>query len=243
MKKIAIFFMAVMLITAVTAQNVEETTVQLGELTVPAFTVSVPQNEKMVQDAMKQRLKEANLKTEKSNGYIVSINQVFNELSSVPVNFYYKIEDQGRRADHTTLITVLAMTSNTGADEPSLKGNLNRFLGNFVQYVARTEAQTQLASEEKALKKAQKEYDAATKNLEKAEKEITSNEGKIADKKKDIEKLTSKIEGFQGDISKLEDANAKMADKKAKYETAASEALSNLKEVEANVEKYKAILQ
>ncbi len=47
----------------VMAQGVQEATVNVGALTVPAYTLNTDKDVKLVQEAMKQRLKDAKLKT------------------------------------------------------------------------------------------------------------------------------------------------------------------------------------
>ena len=44
------------------AQTVQEATVQVGTLTVPAYTLSVEKDVKLVQNALNQRFKDAKLK-------------------------------------------------------------------------------------------------------------------------------------------------------------------------------------
>ena len=67
-KKAFLFTLSVMLLMGAKAQYVQNTNVQIGSINAPAFKVEIQQDAKQVQRAMDKRLKEADLKTKKTEG-------------------------------------------------------------------------------------------------------------------------------------------------------------------------------
>ena len=91
MKKVFTFAVAALMTLGLAAQSVTESTLQVGGLTVPAATVSLQKDPKMVQDAMIQYLKENKLKPQKDDqGYYVCTNAFIEDIAINDINFYYQ---------------------------------------------------------------------------------------------------------------------------------------------------------
>ena len=90
-KKVIVLALAAFIGTSLMAQTVQETTTMVGEKTVTAYTVSLQKDVKMVQEAMNQRLKDAKLKTKKSEGFIAALDQVFTDISQNSLSVWMRL--------------------------------------------------------------------------------------------------------------------------------------------------------
>ena len=238
-KKLIALAFAAFVGTSLMAQSVQETTVMVGEKTVTAYTVSLQKNADMVQDAMNQRLKDAKLKTKKSEGYVAALDQVFAEISQTSMSLYTKVEEQGKRKDKVAVVTVCAISNDLTISQNAINSNVRNFAQNFVQYVNKYEASQNMATEQANLKKAEKAADKAAAVVTGLESDITKAQKKIEDRRKDIEKYQQKIADCEKEIADLEKSIEKSTGKKAEAEKKAEEANQNVKAAEGEVEKYR----
>ncbi len=234
---------ALMVLIPAMAQSINETNVQISDFTVPAYTVSVNKDADLVEDALKERLKDAKLKTTKTQGFMAALNQVCTDLAATPINFYTKIEEQGRRSNKTVVITFCATPVDLSMDQNMLNSNVQRFLSNFVTYIDRYEASEKITSEEKNLKKAQKAQASAAATFADLQKSINKTQEKIDAKQKEIDKYKEKIAELSKDIKSLQGDMQKDNTKKAEAEKKLNEANAAVKAVEATIQQHRAMLQ
>ena len=238
-KKVIVLALAAFIGTSLMAQTVQETTTMVGEKTVTAYTVSLQKDVKMVQEAMNQRLKDAKLKTKKSEGFIAALDQVFTDISQNSLSLYTKVEEQGKRKDKVTVVTVCAISNDLTISQSTINGNVHNFLQNFIQYINKYEAGQQMEAEQANLKKAEKAAGKAAAAVTDLENDITKAQKKIEDRRKDIEKYQQKIADCEKEIADLQKSIEKNSGKKAEAERKAEEANQNVKAVEGEVEKYR----
>lgn len=241
MKKLITILAVIMVSTISMAQNIQETTVQVGQITVPAFTVSIAQDEDRASSLMKKQFKEWGVSTTRSNGYVMSIAEVISDLSAAPINFYSKIEETGRRDNKATVITVAAVSSNLSVEQSTLNASVRQFLTSFVQRVAQDEANEKSAEIQKKLDKATKVAAAAAATIATIDKDIAKRQGKIDSKKKDMEKLQAKMDKLQKEITEDEAEIQKYNTKKEEYTKKATAANQDVEAISAELEKYKSI--
>ena len=238
-KKVIVLALAAFIGTSLMAQTVQETTTMVGEKTVTAYTVSLQKDVKMVQEAMNQRLKDAKLKTKKSEGFIAALDQVFTDISQNSLSLYTKVEEQGKRKDKVTVVTVCAISNDLTISQSAINGNVRNFVQNFVQYINKYEAGQQMEAEQANLKKAEKAAGKAAAAVTDLENDITKAQKKIEDRRKDIEKYQQKIADCEKEIADLQKSIEKNSGKKAEAEKKAEEANQNVKAAESEVEKYR----
>lgn len=238
-KKVIVLALAAFIGTSLMAQTVQETTTMVGEKTVTAYTVSLQKDVKMVQEAMNQRLKDAKLKTKKSEGFIAALDQVFTDISQNSLSLYTKVEEQGKRKDKVTVVTVCAISNDLTISQNAINGNVHNFLQNFIQYINKYEAGQQMEAEQANLKKAEKAAGKAAAAVTDLENDITKAQKKIEDRRKDIEKYQQKIADCEKEIADLQKSIDKNSGKKAEAERKAEEANQNVKAAESEVEKYR----
>lgn len=238
-KKVIVLALVAFIGTSLMAQTVQETTTMVGEKTVTAYTVSLQKDVKMVQEAMNQRLKDAKLKTKKSEGFIAALDQVFTDISQNSLSLYTKVEEQGKRKDKVTVVTVCAISNDLTISQSTINGNVHNFLQNFIQYINKYEASQQMEAEQANLKKAEKAAGKAAAAVTDLENDITKAQKKIEDRRKDIEKYQQKIADCEKEIADLQKSIEKNTGKKAEAERKAEEANQNVKAVEGEVEKYR----
>lgn len=241
MKKLILLSISFLLFAGLQAQNIQDSVIKIGVQAANGFIATVPQDVKTVQSTLNQKLKNAKLKTTKVEGYTACLEQVVPEIATFPVNLYVKIEEQGRRSEKVTVISICAMPMNV-SDHVS-DSYVRRYLEEIIKQAGREEALEMLAQEEKNLKKAQKEYKNASSDLEKMNKNINSDQDKIASNQKDIEKLQSKIKDLEEKNQKLESNVTKNTEKKSDLEKKTTELQSSIQELEKKIETYRARVQ
>ena len=239
MKKLLLLPVALMAFATAMGQDVKSESIKVGTVTTPGFTILIEKNANLVSDALEQRLKDANLKTKKSEGFVAALDQLF-EIAPEPINFYTKVEKDSK---NSCLVTVCVIPTDLTADREVMQGNLRAFLQNLVQYVNRFEAKNNMEAEQDNLKKAQKKQASAVGAVEKLDKNIAKNKEKIAGKRKDIEKYKEKIKECEEDIKKLEADIAKDQDKKSDAQKTVEQANENVKNAEGEVEKYRQLAE
>ena len=238
-KKLIALAFAAFVGTSLMAQSVQETTVMVGEKTVTAYTVSLQKDVDLVADAMNQRLKDAKLKIKKSEGYVAALDQVFAEISQTSMSLYTKVEEQGKRKNKETVVTVCAISNDLTISQNAINSNVRNFVQNFVQYVNKYEAGQNMATEQANLKKAEKAAGKAAAAVSDIENDITKAQKKIEDRRKDIEKYQQKIVDCEKEIAELEKSIEKSSGKKVEAEKKSAEAQQNVKAAEGEVEKYR----
>lgn len=239
MKKIFLSLIALLSFSLAVAQTAQETTIGYEGLTIPAYTITMSQEKSMVQDAVMQRLKEAGVKTDKMNGYIVVKNQTFTDIHSQPVDFFIKVSEQGRRSNKTTEVVCFAKSPNLTISQADLNLNVKHFVETFYNYVQRYDAQKKMNAEEKNLQKAQKNQEKAVAAVASIDKDIASQQEKIAKKEAEIEKLQLKIEALRNEIAEIQGKIEKSQDKKSQAEEKVNRANEAVQSSESEVERYR----
>ena len=244
MTKRIIAILAIIMTAAIAmAQNIEETTIHVGSLTVPAFTVSIPQDDSRAESLMKKQFKEWRVSTTRQNGFVIAIGETISEFASSPINFYSKIYSEGRRDNKTTVITVAAVSSNLSVDQSTLNASVRKFLATFAKRVAQDEATEKVAEVQKRIDKVKKTADAATATIATIDKDIAKRQSKIDAKKQEIEKMQTKIENIQKEITEEEAEIQKYTTKKEEYTQKAEAANKEIEEANAEIEKYKSLVK
>lgn len=246
MKKLFMFVMAAAMFAGLNAQNVQETNAQFGDFTIPAYTVTLKQDKDIVTEAVQQRLKDAGLKVGKTSGHIAAENQTFTEIYSQPIDFYAKVDEQGKRKDRVTVVTFFAKSPNLTISQNELNVNVRRFAENFPSYMDRFEANQKVNAESKNLQKAQKAQSKAAAAVASIEKDINSDQEKIAKKEAEItkkeaeiQKIQGKIEDIRKDIEKLKSNIEKNKKKKSEAEGKLQQTNQDVQNVENDLNKYR----
>ena len=240
MKKLLLSTLSLLVaIVGLQAQAIREVNAQYGEYTVPAYCVSVPQSEDIVADALNQRLKEAGLKTSKSKGYIAAENQNFEAICMQPIDFYAKVETEGKKNNKTTVITFFAKSPNLTISQSELNTNVMNFAQSFPVYIAKFEAQQKASAEAKNLKDAQKEQDKAASALAGIEKSISKDQERIQSLEQDIAKYQAKIQECQKEIEKIKANIEKNTDKKGKAEERVNDAQNKVNSSQSELDRYR----
>lgn len=240
MKRIFALAFAALLAVNLNAQEISETTVAIGNLNVPAYTLTLQKDKKMVQKALDQRLKDAKLKTKKSDGFDACLGVVFFDIAPTSINFYTKVEGNSK----SSAVTVCAISTDLSANQQTVNANVVAFLMGFDQYVAKREAAEQLEDAKDALKKAEKEQKNAASDLAKLEKATEKDRAKVADLQKDIEKWQKNITKAEKDIKELNEKIDKATDGKLPdAQKRVQEAEKAVNEAKAVVEKYQQLAE
>lgn len=238
MKKIFTFAVAALMTLGLAAQSVSESTLQVGGLTVPAATVTVSKNPKMIQDAMIQYLKDSKLKPQKDDqGYYVCTNAFIEEIAINDINFYTLVE---KKKKNEAVVSVCALSSNLAMNDPSaMRAGALRWLQGFVSYIDRYEAGLNMKAEQDNLKKAEKEAAKAEAAVAAIDKKVAKLQKKIDGKNKDIKKCQQKIKDCEKDIKKYENEIVKVSGKRGDAEKKVDAANQNVNQVQDEVDRYR----
>lgn len=242
-KKVLSLGLALLFTLGLAAQQVNESVAIIGDLSVPACNISLQKDVKMVKDAMEQFMKENNLKAKNQQGYLTAVQQVVPAISAAPVTLYTKVEEQGKRKDKATVVTVAVIGNDLTIDQSELRDNAKSWLNNFTQYIGRYEATLQMNAEQKNLDKAVKAAAAATSAVNSIEKDMEKNSQKIEDKRAEIEKLNEKIAKCEQDIKDLQSNNEKLSKKKTTAQQKVSETQQNVNAAQGEVDRYRQMAQ
>ena len=199
MKKLFFLAIAALLAVSLNAQEVQETTVAIGNLNAPAFTLSLQKDKKVVQSALEERFKEAKLKIKKSEGFDASLGAIFPEIAPSPINLYTKVDGNSK----SCVVTVCAMSTDLSANQQTINSNVVNFLNNFNQYLIKREAAAQLKVAQNTLKKAEKEKKDADSDLAKLEKTASSYQKKADKIESNIRKWEDNIADAQKDLKQV----------------------------------------
>ena len=238
-KRITIVALAVLFGLNVSAQAVQETVVQVGTLKVPAYTLTIEKDVKMVQNALNQRFKDEKLKTRSVDGYNAVIDQLVADISTTPINLYTKVEEQGKKKNRVTVVTMCAITTDLTIDQNTMRSNVRLYLEGMIPYLAKYEANQNMQTEQKNLKQAEKAAAAAVATVNDLEKDIASDQKKISDKKEEIQKLQNKIKDLEQDIRDLQARIEKNSGKKVDAERKVEEAQEGVNAKQGEVERYR----
>jgi len=239
MKKILTLAVAVLLTFGVSAQSIQETVAAIGEINVPACSVSLQKDQKVVSGAMEQYFKECGLKAKNQLGWLSALQQVVPTVSQSPINLYTKVEKQKKGS----LVTVAVIGNDLTVDQTDLRDNAKLWLESFVQYIARYEATLQMNVEQKNLEKAEKVASKAASDLAAIDKAIQNDEKKIADKQKEIKKLEDKIKACEQEIKNLQDDIEKQNRKKGDAQKRVDDANQNVNNAQGEVDRYRQMAQ
>lgn len=241
MKKIFTFAVAALMTLSLAAQSVTESTLQVGGLTVPAATVTLQKDPKMVQDAMIQYLKDSKLKPQKDDqGYYMCANAFIEEIAINDINFYTLVVAQGKKKNREAVVSVCALSSNLAMNDPTtMRAGAMRWLSGFASYVDRYEANLNMQAQQGNLKKAEKEAAKAAKAVADIDKRIAKDQKKIADKEKDIKNYQQKIKDCEKDIKSLQADIDKAQGKRGEAEKKVDAANQNVNNVQGEVDRYR----
>lgn len=243
MKKILSFSVVLFFALGIAAQQISESVAAIGDLSVPACTVSMQKDAKMVKEAMEQYMKENKLKAKNQQGWLAAVQQVIPTISASPITLYTKVEEQGKRKDKSTVVTIAVVGNDLTIDQSDLRDNAKNWLFGFVQYIARYEATLQMNAEQKNLDKANKEATKAAANLSAIEKDIANDQKKIESKKADNEKLKEKIQKNEQEIKELQENIEKRNKKKATAQQKVTETQQSVNEAQGEVDRYRQMAQ
>ena len=235
-KKAMILAMGLMLTVGTFAQSVIETVATVGTMTVPAMSMNIDTDAKLAQEAMRNRLKEAGLKTKNNEGYIAAIEQVFAEVSATPISFFAKVEEQGRRKNKVTVVTVCAIPTDLTQSQAVLMSALRSFLEGFPQYIERYQAQQSMEQEQGNLRKAEKAAASAASAVANIDQNIASMQSKI-------ERLRAKIKDCEDEIADLERKIAREQNRRNEAQQRADDADNNVRATQDEVERYRQMAQ
>ena len=214
MKRFATLAVALFFAFALSAQTIQDVKAIYSGMEMPACRVSLQSDKATVSTVLAQRLNEAMLQTTTSEGYTVAFNQSFAAIYELPVDFFAKVEEQGKKSSKVVVLTVFARCGDHSANQEVINANVRAFVGSFPDYVARYEAKLSMEKEQQNLAKAQKQQAKAVAAAAAVDKDIAKQQAKIDKQDQAIVKQQEKIEREQAKVSQMQDKMEQMRRKK-----------------------------
>ncbi|MBQ9473945.1 MAG: hypothetical protein IJU81_06010 [Bacteroidales bacterium] len=214
MKRFATLAVALFFAFALSAQTIQDVKAIYSGMEMPACRISLQSDKATVSDVLAQRLNEAMLQTTSSEGYTVAFNQSFAAIYDMPVDFFAKVEEQGKKSNKVVVLTVFARCGDHNANQEVINANVRSFVGSFPDYVARYEAKQNMAKEQQNLAKAQKQQAKAAAAAASVDKDIAKQQAKIDKQDQAIAKQQEKIEKQQAKLSQMKDKAEQMQRKR-----------------------------
>ena len=242
-KKTFFFTVAFLVVATISAQTIQETTLKIGVQNVPGFVAQVPQDIKTVQEAVKQKLKASKVRTTTSQGYTAVLGQTIPEIADVPLNMYLKVEEQGKRDNKVTTITICAMTMNIADIVTGLHGKINSYLEDIVNQCNRIEASAMLSNEQKNLKKAQDSHEDATDKLEKLRKSTLKNQERLTANQNEISKLKARIKDLEDENADLQKAIDKAIEAEPQLQQNIDDAAKAVQQSQEKVDQHRRTIE
>ncbi|MBK7098488.1 MAG: hypothetical protein IPH58_09210 [Sphingobacteriales bacterium] len=154
----------------------------------------------VIENALKAKVADMRLKGGKSKGFFVYQAAIIPEITSYPLDYSFKIDQNGIKGKEQTTLYMIMQGSNALAGDPIvLAANAKTFLERMVPDVERADLVMQikkqediLVKEEKKMKALTDEHDSLTKKLKSNESDQEKQQRIINSQKSILEDLKSK---------------------------------------------------
>jgi hypothetical protein len=165
------------------------TTVDYMKVKRQAIVNEMPFPEKIVKDAIDNRLQQAGYKGKESKGYIVYKGVRLSELGSDSYDLYFMADRLSRKnKDNSTLSMLISKGYDnfvTDTADNTLMENGKKYLNNLRDMIAAYDLEQQIIAQEDVVKKADKKYNNLIEDGQSLEKKKRNIEKDIEDNKND----------------------------------------------------------
>jgi hypothetical protein len=157
MKRILASFAIAMVVTNGFAQQVQKATVKINKTPQAAQTVSFPEQEDVVKDAIASIVKKSDGKVKKSGGYLIGRKVKISELSDQRLDLYFKVDAEGRKKNQTSTVSLAVKQPDGTFASDSINADLQQkaaaYLTGFQQRVLLYKKDVEITQLQAELKK------------------------------------------------------------------------------------------
>ncbi|MEO6230778.1 MAG: hypothetical protein ABJB11_03810 [Ferruginibacter sp.] len=194
MKRLSILFITVLFYCSATAQAHLVTT-DYQKTKQSAIEMELPYAEKIVGDAIEDKMEKMGFKSKSNKGYMVYKGVRIAELGAGTYDLYFKTDRKSRKEKDMTIVT---MMMSEGPDrfvsDPTVLTSAKNFLDSQVVMVEAYDLEVQVTEQDNSVKKADKKMSSLVSDLDdlqkkkaKIEKDIEENLKNQENQKKEIE--------------------------------------------------------
>ncbi len=186
MKKLIILSIALFFVSFAWSQKVSEGKVDFLKDKADGLTITIEGQVKNVEEVLDRKFK--SLKSKNEKGFKAYLGQIFPEISSDMLDYYYKVEKE--KENNSTIIFVLSKGYDnflTSATNNSEINNAKKMLENLVAEVRRYELELAIEAQVKVFEKATKENEKLVSEGESLVKEQKKLEDALVKNKSDQE--------------------------------------------------------
>lgn len=199
MKKLMYTLFAILVFNTAAISQASYVFIEYKDAQRPAIQNEFSFSEKIVSDAIEDRLGKMGYKGKDSKGYTVYKGVVLPELGSQPLDLYFKVDRKSRKDKDVAVVNMLISTGNesfvTEISDSQTINNGKSFLNNLTPSLAAYDLQLQVSAQQEAVTKAEKKYkslqedaDDLQKKKKKLEQQIEDNYKAQKDQENEIEK-------------------------------------------------------
>ncbi len=202
MKKIIVLFF-VSITIMVTYAQAYDAQADYNKQTQAAVMADYKYPQETIEATLKDRLNVSGIKVKSSKGYLIAYNSVIASISSVPMDYAFKIDRKSKREKDLSTITLVINVNDgnvTAVNSAAAKTYLNdlapaidaKNTDNLVndQYAALTKAQ-------KKLKNLQDDQASMEKKIRNLQDDLSTNAKNQADQQKEVQKQQEILEAFK----------------------------------------------
>lgn len=199
MKKLMYTLIAILLFNITVLSQASYVFVEYKDAQRPAIQNEFNYSEKIVKDAIEDKLGKMGYKGKESKGYTVYKSVVLPELGNQPYDLYFKVDRKSRKDKDATVVNMLISPGNevfiTEVSDSQTINNGKSFLNNLTPSLASYDLLLQVNAQQDAVTKAEKKYkslqddaDDLQKRKKKLEQQIEDNYKAQKDQEAEIEK-------------------------------------------------------
>lgn len=177
MKKLFLVALCFSMFSLFASAQAFEGKVKLKKVEQPALIMVYDYPGEVVENALKAKLADRRLKGDKSKGFYVYTNSVINEISNTPLDYSFKIDENGKKGKEKTTVYMVMEGSNVLSGDPSvMAANGKGFLQGLVPDVERSNIIAQIKRQEEILVKEEKRLKNLVDDHTSLEKKMKENE-------------------------------------------------------------------
>ena len=199
MKKIFYTLLSLVLFTVTVNSQARYVFINFKDAQKPAVQSEFAFSDKMISDAIEDKLNKMGYKGKDTKGYTVYKSVVLPELGTQAYDLYFKVDRKSRKEKDNAVVSMLVSTGNenfiSDTSDSRTINNAKRFLDNLLPTVAAYDLQQQVNAQQDIVTKADKKYkslqddaDDLQKKKKKLEQQIEDNLKAQKDQQAEMEK-------------------------------------------------------
>jgi len=199
MKNLILLVIFLLAINVVHAQEPSEGKTEYLKKDQPAAVIELPYPPDVVEDAIKEFLNKKGVKGNSSRGVQIFKGTKLSDLDVENSDLYFKVERKSRKEKDASIVYLFVTKENESpanrvvGDNYGVEG-AKSFLKSLTPAIQDHGLEVEIASQEDAVKKAEKKYNNLTDDAQDLQRKLKKVENDIEENKRDTEKQRQEVE-------------------------------------------------